>query len=421
MKLTNESQKMMSFFVEHNCLLPIKQTLKTDKILKNLYNDLSNGFSYIQSLKTKLGKSFYTLKIVDINNPNQIPKPRTFHVNSFPKEIIKHIDGNSLSSITYSFDLFDRNIKIIFLTEHGKIEKQIETYINYVDNMLVWLYIVNKYASTNCSHELSIYIYHTSLLKILPKTKINILNQNNVNSAFTRTCQKESEIVVFRKEEWFKVFIHETFHSFGLDFSDMYTENCNSKILNIFKVNSDVNLYESYTEFWARLMNALFCSYIHMKNKNNVEEFLTNAEFYINFERIYSFFQMVKILNFMDMTYKNLYENTIHSENIRKTLYKEDTNVLSYYIITLVLINSYQDFLSWCYTNNNISLLQFTKTSLNLDIFCNFIEKKYKTKSMIDGIICTEKLLERGNRAAKKDSGLNYLLRNLRMTICELG
>jgi hypothetical protein len=200
----------------------------------------------------------------------------------------------------------------------------------------------------------------------------------------------------------------------------MYTENCNSKILNIFKVKSDVNLYESYTEFWARLMNALFCSYIHMKNKNDVEEFLTNAEFYINFERIYSFFQMVKILNFMDMTYKNLYENNIHSENIRKTMYKEDTNVLSYYIITLILINNYQEFLSWCYTNN-ISLLQFTKTSFNLDIFCNFIEKKYKTKSMIDGINCTEKLLERCNIAVKKDNNLSYLLQNLRMTICELG
>jgi L-rhamnose isomerase len=68
-----------------------------------------------------------------------------------------------------------------------------------------------------------IYIYHTSLLKILPNTNVDILNENNVNTAFTRTCPSNSEIVVFRKEEWFKVFIHETFHSFGIDFASMNT------------------------------------------------------------------------------------------------------------------------------------------------------------------------------------------------------
>lgn len=420
MKLTNESQKMMSFFTEHSCLLPVKQTIKTDKILTKLYIKLSNGFTYVQYLKTTLGKSFYKLKIVYITHVNQIPKPSTFHPNSFPTEIIKHIEDYSLSVLTYSFRLFDRNINILFVTEYGKTEKQIEIYNNYVDYMLVWLYIVNTYDSKGCSPELTIYIYHTSLSKKLPLSNVNILDENNVNTAFTRTCPKDSEIVVFRKEEWFKAFIHETFHNFGLDFSDMYTQTCNLKILTIFKVNSEVNLFESYTEFWARLINVLFCSYIHMNNKNDAEEFLTNAKLYINIERVYGFFQMVKVLNFMDMSYKNLYENTIHSENIRKTRYKEDTHVLSYFIICLILFNNYQDFLLWCETNNTL-LLQFKQTKLNLNNFCNFIGKKYKTKSMIDGINCTEKLLQQITQAIKKEKGLDYLLRNLRMTICELG
>ena len=77
--------------------------------------------------------------------------------------------------------------------------------------------------------------------------------------------------------------------------------SCNEKILDIFPVNSEVNLYESYTECWARIMNCLFCSFINMKNKNDINEFLSNAQFFIGFERIFAFFQMVKILNFMDM------------------------------------------------------------------------------------------------------------------------
>jgi hypothetical protein len=420
MKFTKETHKLMSFFINNNCLQHIKQTKKTDTILKRLYNQIKDGVSYIEQVKSKMGDMFYRLSIDHVTNVNQIPKPSTFPPNAFPNNIRNHIDEYSISLLTYSFHLFKRNINIIFLTEDGNPEELIDTYNNYVDNMLVWLYIVDGYASRNCASDLKIYVYHTSLLKNLPKTNVEILNENNVNTAFTRTCPANSEIVVFRKEEWFKVFIHETFHNFGLDFSGMNMTGCNNKILSIFPVKSDVNLYEAYTEFWARLMNSLFCSFIHMKQPNNVDEFLSNAEVFINFERIFSFFQMVKVLKFMDMSYINLYEKNGDSEYVRKTLYKEDTSVLSYYVLTLILFNNYQEFLSWCNTNNT-SLLQFKKTTYNLDSFCKFIEKKYKTRNMLDGVSCTEKLVTSVNRTSKKRKSLLYIANNLRMTICELG
>ena len=420
MKLTRESNKLMSFFAENNCLLPLKQTNKTNVLLKKLYNEIKSGVSYINDIKSKMGDLFYKLKVERITSVSKIPKPQTFPPNAFPSEVRKHIDEYSIGLLTYNFDLFDRNISIIFLTEDDRVEGLIETYNNYVDNMLVWLYIVDTYSSKKCASQLKIFIYHTSLLKNLPGSNIEILNENNVNTAFTRTCPIDSEIVVFRKEEWFKVFMHETFHNFGLDFSGMNLMSCNKKILNIFPVNSDVNLFEGYTEFWARIMNALFCSFISMDDKNDVNEFLTNASFFINVERIYSFFQMVKVLNFMSLSYKNLYNKTGISENMRKTFYKEDTNVLSYFVITLILMNNYQDFLSWCNTNN-ITILNFKKTTTNLDKFCEFIEKKYKTKSMLDGVECTEQLLHLIKSSKKKQKELTYLINNLRMTICEMG
>jgi hypothetical protein len=214
--------------------------------------------------------------------------------------------------------------------------------------------------------------------------------------------------------------MHETFHNFGLDFSNMDQNACNQKILSIFPVSSEVNLFESYTEFWARMMNAMFCSYISMKNKKDVDEFLTNAEFFIRLERTFAFFQLTKVLNFMDMRYKHMYEKTRNSETIRRTMFKEHTNVLSYYILTCVLLNSYQSFLDWCNTNNTM-MLQFKKTTANISDFCHFIERKYKTTSMLNGVECMEKLLVRSKRALKKEKSMGYLLKNLRMTICELG
>ena len=85
-------------------------------------------------------------------------------------------------------------------------------------------------------------------------------------------------------------------------------------------------------------------------------------------------------------------KKTVLSENMRKTLYKENTNVLSYYVITSILLNNYQDFLSWCNTNN-IVILNFKKTIKNLDDYCLFIDKKYKTKNMLESVDCTDKLL----------------------------
>jgi hypothetical protein len=420
MKITKESNKLMSFFVEHNCLLPLKQTHKTDTILKKLYNDIKSGVSYVSEIKSKMGDSFYKLKVDHITNIGQIPKPSTFPPNAFPPEVRKHIDEHSIGLLTYNFNLFDRNISIIFLTEDDRVENLIEQYNNYVNYMLVWLYIVDMYSLKKCASHLKIFVYHTSLLKHLPGSNIEILDENNVNTAFTRTCPSDSEIVVFRKEEWFKVFMHETFHNFGLDFSGINLVSYNEKILEIFPVNSEVNLFESYTEFWARIMNALFCSFINMKDKNDIDEFLTNAEFFINFERIFAFFQMVKVLDFMGLTYKDMYKKTGISKNMRKTLYKEETNVLSYYVLTLVLLNNYQDFMSWCNTNN-IVILNFKKTTKNLDEFCKFIEKKYKTKNMLEGVECTEKLLHRVKRSTRKQKDMLYLLKNLRMTICEMG
>lgn len=449
MKITYDSHKLMSFFVENNCLYPIKQTSATDHIFTQFFKEIINAVAYInkekQILKQNKKQNFYKLQITSIENIKQIPRPKTFSVNGFPETARKVIDEYSLTSLHYSFMIYDRNIDIYFVLEEPVTEIDVDTYNNYVDYILYWLYIVNKHASKTCSNKLSFYIYHTFLTKVLPSTNIQILDEDNVNTGFTKTCQSNAEVVVYRMEEWFKVLIHESMHNFGLDFSDMDNSNCKSKILSLFPIKSDVNLYEAYTEFWARIINILFCSYSNTSNKTDINELLSNTEFFINFERIYSFYQMVKILDFMDIEYRHLIEKTVYSESLRKTFYKENTNVLSYYIITVILLNNYQDFLLWCKTHNS-SLLQFNKTVETQSRFCDFIASKYKTNEFLYSIDCSEQLLDKvkkmNNKILKTQAKNNnktktiktktikttinksystFLLNNLRMTLCELG
>lgn len=298
MKLTANSHKLLDFFIKNGCVYSSKQTPRTNAIFEKMYYEMNDAFNYIDTLEKK-NRDFYTISVEDILYVNQIPKPSTFPPNSFPSVVRNQIDEKIECKITFTTKLFDRNIKVYFLLEDGCDKPAL--YVRYFKYMLVWLYIINKHSSQNCAENLTIFVYHTSLYKMLPKNNIDILGEEHVNTAFTATCPRKSEIIVFRKEEWFKVFMHETFHNFGLDFSDMNNDVCNKIILSIFPVETDVNLYEAYTEFWARIMNSLFCSYILLKDKRNLKQFLKNTEFFINIEIIYSYFQTVKVLDFMGL------------------------------------------------------------------------------------------------------------------------
>lgn len=411
MNLSKQSRELILFFSKNKHLNYVKQTNKTNTILKELYSEILEAYNFCRK------NIDYKPSIKKILTATQITKPLNFNSKSFPEIVRNHIDESMMSEISFSFSLYDRNIKVHFIVENDNVELDISLYNRYMESITMWLYMLNIYGSKECANTLTIYFYFTSLEKSLPNSNIHILDEINVNTAFTTTCPKDSEIVVFRKEEWFKVFIHETFHNFGLDFSMMNNDEVNSCILYIFKVYSQVNGFEAYTEFWAEIMNSLFCSFHSIKNKNDINEFLSNSEFYINFERTYSFFQLVKTLDFMGLSYKDLYSNSNRSIIVRENLYKENTNVLSYYIIKCVLMNNYQGFLTWC-SKNNLSLLDFKKTIGNQRQFCKFVEKNYKIQSMLNGINESEIFL---SNIKRKKGNYKFVLSNLRMSICELG
>jgi hypothetical protein len=237
-----------------------------------------------------------------------------------------------------------------------------------------------------------------------------------VNTGFTSSCPINSEIVIYRKEEWFKVFIHETFHNFALDFSDADTNTSKKYILDIFQINSKVNLYETYTEFWAEIINSLFCSFFSIKDKTNINDFLSHANLFIQIERNYGFFQLVKVLNHMNLTYNDLLTENTKS----KALYKEKTNVLAYYIIKTILMNNYQQFLHWCKIHNS-SLLQFKKNISTQKEMCVYVYNNYKKHSMLNEIAKTEIFFQKISNNKHKSKKIHEILINLRMTICELG
>ena len=373
------------------------------KNLKELYDHLKKSETSVNKLDIS------NIRISEkINNERDIPKSSDFSyiIKTARDEITKISEYKTI----YYFYLFDRHIRIYFITSILNV-KELD---KHVYKILIWLHIINHYnTNKTCSRELNIYIYLTSLLKFLP-TKIDVkIDKDNITTGFTTTCSVKSNIVIYRKEEWFKVFIHETFHNLALDFSGMDNKITKKLILKLFPVKSDIKLYEAYTDSWAKICNVILCSYFTCNKK--FVPFITNVNILLNLERTYSCFQVIKVLDFMGLTYLDLHSKSSERVERRGKLYYEKTSILSYYIINLILLNNYQGFFELC-REININLLQFDNTVEKQKMFCKFIELNYKTESLKKYINCIAELFN----ILKKDAKMGYVMRNMRKSLCEL-
>jgi hypothetical protein len=161
MKLSKNSKQLMLFFTKNKHINNVKQSNRTDIILKELYNDILNAYKYLTMLKQK--GQYYTVTTKKVLTATQISKPQNFNSNSFPEIVRKHIDELTMSELTYNFSLYGRNIKIHFIVENDNVELELETYNKHVDSIIMWLYILNQYASKQCATSLVIYLYFTYL------------------------------------------------------------------------------------------------------------------------------------------------------------------------------------------------------------------------------------------------------------------
>jgi hypothetical protein len=130
------------------------------------------------------------------------------------------------------------------------------------------------------------------------------------------------------------------------------------------------------------------------------------------YEKTFSIVQAIKILDHMNLTYKDLYKNDDVCIYKRNFFYHENTNVFSYYIIKCIIMYNLEDFIFWC-MENNMNLLDFHKTNRNVEKFILFIKSKYKNKSFVNAI-------EENENKFKKFSKKSKFYKSTKMALVEL-
>ena len=412
--MSNKSEYLFNYFIDFLSILnKHKINNKLDDKIYHIFEMILYHNKLVKNLKIKKTNR----KIIRGMN---IPTTNLLKSSYISDNVISYFKEKSKSYSIVNCKIKNIDIKIYFL--HFNKSKDIMN----LDMVLTLLSLLLEYSKVELK-TLKIYLYLSDINKMLPDEDGLLLNKNNCNSGISYSCGME--FLVYRKEEWFKVLIHEAFHGLCLDMASLDTNNFNHNINKLYNINIVFRPSEVYSEVWARILNCSFKSFklldIENEQITDIDElgelyFASFSRYYdlmIRLEKIFSIFQSVKILHYMKLKYSDFFNYKL--KNDMKNKYRENTNVFAYYIITSILLLNSSDFLSWCSQNNGFnSLLNFNKNKNTIYSFFLMIYKYHKQQKYMK---LNDYMLRKLNISLKQnDKNDKYYLQNTRMTIIEI-
>ncbi len=299
----------------NNFLLDITKSVN----LKNIFSDKIIT-DYIIELKEQIIKNKFDKKnIILLNNTNSIYKETYKTLLSLLEDNCYFIDKSIVDNIkTYmNTYIFVYNDIYLLYTINNKISKKD---LDDISNYLYIIYTIKKLVRNNKNYILA---YGHLTLKIFSK-KNDTFNSINCNSGVTFTFGNTNGIILlWRKEELQKVLIHELIHALKIDKNLINNEFIHTKLLKMINIKQNINIFESYTEVLATLLNIIYYSIFN--NINNYKIFdLYELELK---HSIMKASQILKFKNIRDLNH--LIDNFIE--------FKQNTSVCSYYIIKMIL------------------------------------------------------------------------------------
>lgn len=300
-----------------------------EKIINDYYNIL------LEINKITLNYNFKIYEISDDKLREQIDD------NIYGKFIISGIKEEIFHMKYRYVILFEGNV--IYLLNDSPI---------YDSNKILQLLKIIKYLQKKGNGlKLTAYFYNTLSSRILID---DCFNARAVNGGYTSFGDKR-KMVVWRKEDGIKVFIHELIHYFEIDSDFRHYHDVNNYHNIDITTNQDL-AFEAFTDFYAINYYIVYLSLISTINKQI---------FYNNFVNQYNFtlHQGFKIIK---------YSKIDKGESI-----KNATNVYSYYLLKLYLMIYHRNDIL-----ENININKLIKSSYNF--VTNKIISKYIRKIKLD-------------------------------------
>ena len=238
--------------------------------------------------------------------------------NSFVSlDVIQHAESEDLRCEFYEGHNFTLWLYIPIGEKSGPDIELVDVVINFVQKL------------ADSKAKVNLIVFYGSQKKYL--TTEDLITPENMNSGSTFPGHV---ITIWRKEEFFKVLMHELVHYYGLDFIN------HPRILGELSEHRDkiltVNCYdyvnETYTELLGLTLHTIMYSQVYG----------LSFDYIMNYELLFTLFQIAKMIKFFGGTeVDSLYEIT----------FNQTTSMCSYIICKGMFLANYHDVLHFWNTN----------------------------------------------------------------------
>jgi hypothetical protein len=359
----------------------------------------------------------------------------------------------------YKLSIHGKTVDVHFIVPHTTMrlhpesfsEKNREKYWQHaIRRMVVWLYVAYSFAHETCQHHSTMYFFMTYSKKE-SLTYDDPLQPVHTNSGASNVCLATGHLLVYRYEEWFKVFLHETFHFLGLEFSQVYEDHAaelRSIVARAFPrclPTTKWMIYETYCETWAEILNVVFLSFygrnarthtrwmthVHRRGRKSsratttrrfqdvfaCHSIVAQVEAYLQYEQWFSLLQCVKLLKHFQLTYAELFtQDTEHAYD-----HAERYDLFSYHVLKSIWMYRVNDFIEWCVAHNQYGddaqvSLDFMKTRDAMMDYVKTMIGYSRDKDLLLGYEQAEKWLLHGS-AFVAGSKIVPIQKTLRMTM----
>uniref|UniRef100_A0A6C0D549 Uncharacterized protein n=1 Tax=viral metagenome TaxID=1070528 RepID=A0A6C0D549_9ZZZZ len=336
-----------------------KGLLKTNKDLALLLTpERNSNTQFLEYIYKQLNAKQLIINALAIEKSRTSENNKSIIVNKITNIVNNHLRSSKyIDSELINFILTNTNCKIVTYKNTIKGKTYIFDFIIYndelsiknldliVEKMLLVLQLIIAISNNESRNGQHVTFFLTPFQKKL-NSNTNVLGAKNVNSGFTYPYLKNGVTFIYRKEEFFKVFIHESIHYYGIDkalhkdFSNdaKYSINYN-KFINSFNIRpqdiAKIGINEALTEYWTFIVYLSAQSY---KKSIVLANFIYEFENSYKLELLHIIFQVVKILNYNKLTYSEFL--TKYSNQ-----YKETSHIFSYYIVKTLLVYNHSDLL----------------------------------------------------------------------------
>tara|TARA_Y100000389_G_scaffold190005_3_gene214413 strand:- start:3670 stop:5034 length:1365 start_codon:yes stop_codon:yes gene_type:complete len=451
LNLTNDSTRLI------NQLLDFYSKNNVDFKLPNSRKDIEDFSKFLYSTikyydTMIISRNRLSIKKMVLNKKQSLSLYKENRSNYFtnnryiPYSIIEYIDNNLESLKIYHYNIINRildykyNLNVYFVTfKDSKIStKVLDCTINFIVLAFNILNTLTSNNNNNCSKDnTNIFIYLTPVKRVIDSDNItnnhkHVLDEKHANGGFCYGCIKKQNIVIYRREDFYKTLIHELVHNFAIDeplinnISSDESRKFVKSIFNIDIVSSDDKfnyaINESYTEFWACVLHTAIFSY---RNSTRYNDFNTNFYNFLQLEIAHSIVQVQKILTLNNLHYnKMIYHRT--NNNITSNYYRENTHVFSYYVLKTLLLYNYcaiitrGDFFSSKFTSNNTfnKKINIIFNLKNIDLFKLYLKKASINRGFVS-IINSVQVNFQKEYKTKIIERNNLLIKNMRMVSIE--